>query len=201
VEEYSGKSRLVRFARRFIWAVALLSGMVFCTGAVQFLRADGVLVFPLPRIHAPPVGRHNLALHTYGPTVSASSFDRHMNGGHHPGFLVDGKDAPRPIEKWASGFFDRTPWIEVHWRETRRLEHVVLFHAGSSSKNEPTSRNYTLYCLTEAGPNVVLRVEGNLFDIASHTLHCPKARGLRVTWERPEGEEPVRIYEVEAWGS
>ncbi|MFM2418935.1 MAG: hypothetical protein RL385_3658 [Pseudomonadota bacterium] len=179
----------------------MLLGFVFCTGAVQFLRAESVLTFPLPRTVAPPRRRHNLALHSYGPTVVASSYDRHMSGGHHPGFVVDGQNAPRPIEKWASGFFDRKPWLEVRWREARTLEHVVLFHAGSRSSKEPTSRNYTLQCLTESGPRGILRIEGNIFDIASHTLHCPNARGLRIAWERPEWEGPIRLYEVEAWGS
>ncbi len=176
----------------------LASGWLF--GLVCFVRADGHFEATLPRRGSPAAGVHNLSRWTEGPTVRASSYFGDWQSHHHPLVLVDGRDHPDLIEKWASAERDRHPWLEILWREPHDLERVVLRHAGSVEAAEMTARTYHIECLREdggTGPKV--DVYSNDAAIAEHPLVCGQARGVRIRFER-NGGGIVRLYEVETWG-
>jgi hypothetical protein len=189
-----GKSNLRKLGASALGLVAA----AWLFGLVSFVAADGHFQATLPRRRALPAVPHNLSRWDLGPTVRASSYFGDWLGHHHPLFLVDGREHPDLVEKWASGERDRHPWIEILWRETHRLERVVIHHAGSRESSALTARRYTIACLTatSAGPRVT--VDANEADVATHALDCPQARGVRITFGR-DGDI-VRVYEVETWG-
>lgn len=184
--------------RRSLLAVALLAWSI---GAVLFLRADGSVRLPMARAATPPAGEHNLALHRWGPTLHTSSYHREPYSHHHPIFLVDGRSVPDAVEKWTSAARDRAPWIEITWREPRKLSRVVIYHAGWRENPRWTAHRYRLSCLSAQGaPGAVLEVTDNQEAVASHALACAGAHGLRIDWTPNAPDDQVRVYEIEAWG-
>jgi hypothetical protein len=177
-------------------------GLVACAwlfGLVTFVAADGYFEATLPRRRASPAEIHNLSLWDLGPTVRASSYHGDWAANHHPLFLVDGRERPELVEKWASAERDHHPWVEITWRESHDLERVVLRHAGSLESAAYTARRYTLRCLTEAGAGPSLVVNSNEAAVASHDLACRRARGIRIEFDR-DGADIIRLFEVETWG-
>jgi len=181
-----------------VWACCLLVA-AWLFGLVSFVAADGHFEATLPRQRKEPRGLHNLALWHLGPTVRASSYFADWTSHHHPLFLVDGREHPDLVEKWASAETDRRPWLEIRWREEHDLERVVIQHAGMLENSGFTVRRYGVRCLLASGPGPRLDVEANEAPIATHELVCPRARGIRIDFVR-NGNDLVRIYEVEAWG-
>jgi hypothetical protein len=175
-----------------------LVAVAWLLGLASFVAADGHFQATLPRRRSSPPYLHNLALWDLGPTVRASSYFGDWSGHHHPLFLVDGRDRPELVEKWASAERDRHPWIEILWREPHDLERVVIRHAGSVENPALTARRYRITCLTERGPGPWLDVEGNDAAVAEHPMSCRRARGIRIAFERHG--DVVRVFEVEAWG-
>jgi hypothetical protein len=169
-------------------------------GLVTFARARAVVSFTLPARDRHPVERHNLALFTYGPTVSASSYDHWLDHQHHPAFAVDGFDHPSPTEKWASSPADRTPWLEIAWGRPALVDTVRLWHAGFKESPQLTAERYSLTCLGGAADGRSFSVEHNVEPVVSHTVACDGATGLRLSiW--PNGpRKVVRLYEIEVWG-
>jgi hypothetical protein len=176
----------------------LLAGL-WLFGLVSFVAADGHFAATLPRQRAEPTGIHNLSLWELGPTVRASSYYGDWKAHHHPLFLVDGRQQPEQVEKWASAQRDRHPWVEILWREPHDLERVVLRHAGWVEAPAYTIRRYTIRCLAAAGAAAALEVRANEAAVATHELSCRQARGVRLEFERNDGDV-VRLFEVEAWG-
>jgi hypothetical protein len=169
-------------------------------GLICFALADGHIEVTLPRRQAPPDFPHNLSSREYGPTVRASSYFGDWGGHHHPAFLVDGRQRPDLVEKWASGVNDRHPWVEILWREPHDLERVVLHHAGEVEATGLTIRRYTISCLTGSGRGPSVDVEENQASVATHTLACPQAHGVRVEFVPNDNNDIVRVYELETWG-
>jgi hypothetical protein len=196
--------RSFRSLRRPVRLVALgfaaATAGAWLFGLVRFVGATGQFEARLPRRLAPPAGEHNLAAQQYGPLLRASSYNRNPVSYHHPWFLVDGRAQPQLIEKWASAPRDRSPWVEIRWREPRQLDRVVLRHAGGLEGDHLTLRNYTLTCLREGGPPVTLQVRDNHARLASHPLACAGARGVRLDAQLPAATDIVRLYELEAFG-
>lgn len=188
-----------RFWRKLALAVASLLALIWLFGAVGFLRADGVARLTLPRRATPPKGEHNLASYLWGPTLRASSYYREPSAHHHPAFLVDEREDPGTLEKWASTFRDRRPWVEVEWREPRSVTRVVLRHAGYHEDSDMTLNRYTLRCLGE-GEQPELKVSDNHDDMATHKLACRAARGVRATFYLKKADDMARLYELEVWG-
>jgi hypothetical protein len=172
--------------------------LLWLFGMVSFLRADGSMQQSLPRREPPPVGEHNVASFRYGPTLRASSYFRQLRAHHHPMFLVDEQSSPSGIEKWASAPYDQAPWLEIEWREPRKLQRVVVSHAGLREDPRLNARSYRLRCLRDA-PAPVLEVRDNTDSIATHAFACEGARGVRLEWPLKAGEQ-ARAYEIEAWG-
>jgi hypothetical protein len=180
------------------WAAGLLAaGWLF--GLSSFVAADGHFEGTLPRQRAEPEGLHNLALWDLGPTVRASSYFADWLNHHHPFFMVDGREHPDMVEKWASGERDKHPWVEILWREEHALARVVIHHAGSIEDAALTLRRYSVTCLTAAGRGPRVDIDANQEPVATHELVCPRARGIRIDCTR-NGDDIVRFYEVEAWG-
>ena len=184
--------------------VAIL-GAAWLFGLVRFVSAPGIAVLPLPRQATPPREAHDLAAWRYGPLVRASSYYRDPISQHHPLFLVDGRVAPTLLEKWMSSEVDPAPFIEIIWREPHDLDRVVIKHAGEYESASLTLARYRLSCLQqEAGQlrvGITLEVEGNRASLAVHPLSCPHARGIRLDGHPRSAGEPIRIYEIEAWGT
>jgi len=168
-------------------------------GLLAFVRADGHFQASLPRRRGPLPGTHNLALWDQGPTVRASSYFADWQSPHHPLFLVDGREHPDLVEKWASAEQDRHPWVEILWREPHDLERVVLRHAGSFEAAGMTARTYHLQCLPDTGSGPKVDVYSNDAAVAEHPLACARARGVRIRFDR-DGGDIVRLFEVETWG-
>lgn len=180
-----------------------LGGLVLVAwliGAALFLAADGSVSLTLPRRAKPPEAEHNLALLRWGPTLRASSYYMDSFSQHHPIFLVDARADPHRIEKWASGYHDPTPWVEILWREPRALSRVVIRHAGWRERSALTVRRYSLSCLVDGTDGPSLSISDNTESVVSHPLSCTGARGLRVEWRPNERGDQVRVYEIEAWG-
>ena len=196
------ESRPIQPARiRLRQLTIALPVLAWLIGAALFLRADGSIDWPLQRTSQPPESVHNLALYQWGPTLRASSYFRGALSQHHPIFLVDARDAPGEVEKWTSGVHDRQPWTEILWREPRRLERVVIRHAGTREAAQLTIRRYRLACLLEAGrEGPAVSVTQNTESVATHPLACERARGVRVEWTANDPGDQVRVYEIEAWG-
>jgi hypothetical protein len=199
--------RMPRFDARSVKRMGPLRGFIavlvvaWSVGAVLFLRADGSTRLRLPRTAQEPTGEHNLALHRWGPTLRASSYHREWFSQHHPIFLIDGREAPHEVEKWTSQLPDAAPWVEITWREPRQLSRVTIFHGGWRERASFTARRYRLWCLAEDGTRThLLEVTDNHEAVASHSMACAGARGLRVAFERHAPDEQVRVYEIEAWG-
>jgi hypothetical protein len=189
--------RTYRAVRRWLVTVVLAA---WCVGALLFLRADGSLHWRIERSAAPPASEHNAAFYRFGPTLRASSYHREVPSPHHSIFLVDARAEPALLEKWTSDARDRAPWIEIGWREPRRLSRVVIYHAGWREHESLTVRRYRLSCLVEGDVRAAsLDVTDNVAAIATHPLACERARGLRIDWTPNDASDQVRIYEVEAW--
>jgi hypothetical protein len=190
----------LRIARRS-WVRALVAFLAaaWLLGLSRLLAAHGLIAVTLNRRDAPPNGEHNLASFRYGPTIRASSYYRDPLAHHHPLFVVDERAEPTLQEKWTSSPGDEHPWIEVRWREPRRLGRVVIRHAGSRESDALTVRRYTIACLTESGAGRSVVVTDNESSVATHTLGCDFARGVRLDLH-PERGDLARIYEIEAWG-
>jgi len=184
--------------RPWVWAAGLLgAGWLF--GLVSFVAADGHFEGTLPRRRADPPESHNLALWDLGPTVRASSYFGDWLNHHHPFFMVDGREHPDLVEKWASGERDPRPWAEILWRDEHTLERVVIHHAGSVENQGLTVREYRVTCLTATGRGPAVDVDANAAPVATHDLSCQAARGIRIDLRR-NGNDIVRLFEVEAWG-
>jgi hypothetical protein len=179
--------------------LALLVGAWLC-GFVLFALADGHIEVSLPRKRAPTGRVENLAMWDLGPTVRASSYFADRDSHHHPLFLVDGRDRPSLVEKWASSIHDRHPWVEILWREPHDLVRVVLRHAGSVESQVFTVRRYVISCLMQAGRGPSVLVEDNQDAVAVRALACARARGIRVEFEPNDAGDIVRVYELETWG-
>jgi hypothetical protein len=175
----------------------LAAGWLF--GLLTFVRADGHFEASLPRRRGPSPGTHNLARWDQGPTVRASSYFGDWSSHHHPFFLVDGRDHPDLMEKWASAERDGHPWIEILWREPHDLERVVLRHAGSVEAAEMTARTYHIRCLLHGSTGPKVDVYSNDAAVAEHRLACAGARGVRIEFDR-DGGDIIRLFEVETWG-
>lgn len=183
--------------------LALCAGaalVLWGAGLLTFLRARAVVSFTLPARDQHPVERHNLALFTYGPTLSASSYDHWLDHQHHPAFAVDGFEHPSPIEKWASSPGDRAPWLEIAWERPALVDTVRLRHAGWKEAPQLTAERYSLTCIGGATDGRSFSVEHNVEPVVSHTVACDGATGLRLSiW--PNGpRKVVRLYEIEVWG-
>jgi hypothetical protein len=183
------------WAKRGLFALglALLSAWLF--GAWLFIRADGHMYWHVPGREEHPNSEHNMALHTYGPRIRASSYLRDVASSHHPAFVLDGVLAPSEQERWRSHPRDRRPWLEVTWKEARRLSRVVLRHEG------PPAIAHRVTCLTAPGARpVVLEVAAGGAAVAQHALACNAARSVRVDWRLSAKDDSVSLYELEAWG-
>lgn len=180
------------------WLAAALA-LLWLFGLIGFLRADGVVRLSMPRRESPGPGELNLASYRYGPTVRASSYYRDPTAHHHPMYLVDERRSPALVEKWATAPYDREPWVEIEWRESRQLERVVVHHAGTREGAELTIRSYVVRCLgSDAAPSV--EVSDNQLAVAVHPLRCDGARGVRLELTPNERGDLVRVFEIEAWG-
>src|SRR4030095_1617827 len=173
--------------------------LALCAGAalllwgaarVTFVRARAVVSFTLPARNRHPAERHNLALFTYGPTVSASSYDDWLDHQHHPAFAVDGVEHPSPNEKGASSPADRAPWLEIVWGRPALVDSVRLWHAGFKEALQLTAERYSLTCLGGATDGRSFSVEHNALPVVSHAVACDGATGLRLSiW--PSGPHKV----------
>lgn len=168
-------------------------------GAIGFVRSQGSLELSLARQAQPPAAEHNLASYRWGPRLRASSYFRDPGSHHHPLFLVDGRDDPSVIEKWASARGDRAPWVEIAWREPRALARVVIKHVGAHEPKANLAR-YSLRCLNAAGSATTLAVKHNLAALATHHLSCARALAVRIDFQLSKSEDLARVYEIEAWG-
>jgi len=190
------KSRLRKFE---YWTAALLAA-AWLFGLASFVAADGHFEATLPRLRPPAPGLQNLALWDLGPTVRASSFYGDWLSHHHPLFVVDGREHPDLVEKWACGEHDLHPFIEITWRELHDIERVVIRHAGWIESAALTARRYTIRTLTATGYGPSQDVDSNQEAVASYDLTCRGSRGIRIEFKRNKGDDIVRVYEVEAWG-
>lgn len=182
-----------------VLGLTVLAGWLF--GAYHFLRADGHMFWQVPRSMEAPRGEHNLAFYAYGPRIRASSYVRDVGASYHPAFVLDGVATPSEIERWKSDPRDRAPWLEVSWKEERRLARVVLRHAGAAESGQPPAIAYRLTCLTTANARaVVLDVPKNEDAIAQHEFRCASARGIRIDWRLLSRDDSVSLYEIEVWG-
>jgi hypothetical protein len=169
------------------------------TGFALFLRASPIVTVALPALAPHPAGEHDLAAARYGPTLRVSSYLADVYRQHHPAFLVDEREHPTVVEKWASDVGDRKPWVEIRWRGAHDVSRVVIEHAGSVEDPGFTARTYTLTCLTASGRGPVLAVSGNTDSVATHPLACTAAVGLRVDFVR-DATDIVRVFEIAVWG-
>lgn len=182
------------------WPALVVFG-VFLLGMYRFAAAEGTVAWSVPRSARPPHEEHNLALFRWGPQVVASSYHRDPHMQHHPGFLVDGRVNPGLAEKWVSHPRDRAPWTEVRWSEARTIARVVIWHAGVLESAAMTGKNYLIRCLRDSGSSPSLKITGNVDPIATHTLACERAHGIRVEWSLDGLQDGLaRVYEVEVWG-
>jgi hypothetical protein len=154
----------------------------------------------LPTFAPHPTDEHNLAAAIYGPTIRVSSYYRDFSSQHHPAFLVDGRESPTLVEKWASDDGDAAPWVEINWKGSHHVSRIVIRHGGSVEPNDTTSRRYRITCLQSSGQNSTLKVEDNIARLATHDLDCPLALGVRFDFLPNTKKELTRIYEIEAWG-
>jgi hypothetical protein len=186
--------------RDWLWLAAALPAGCWLLGAFLFVRADGSLIWRLPRLADGPAAEHNVASFRLGPTLRASSYYRDVLSQHHPAFVLDGRARPSRLEKWTSGLRDQEPWLEVSWHKPRALQRVVIHHAGSVEPDELTIRRYRLRCLTQS-EKVELAVRDNRASVAEHAFACRGATGVRIDWQPNAGNDGlVRIYEIEVWG-
>jgi hypothetical protein len=195
-------------ARR-AWLVVIGAGLValaglWLLGLGRFVRAEPPFSVTLPvtsTAAAPPGDEVDLASWRAGPTVRASSYHRDPFAHHHPAFVVDGRVGPTAVEKWMSAPGDQHPWIEVLWREPHDVSRVVIQHAGQYEADEYTLDRYRLTCLRAPGvTDGGVAITGNRARLAIHPLDCRGARGIRLDGQPRVAGDPVRIYELEAWG-
>ena len=194
---------------RSVWSIVLGAALVLLAGTwllglARFVRAEPTFVVTLPVTLPVQTGpadeEQNLASWRRGPTVRASSYHRDPFSHHHPAFVVDGRVAPAVVEKWMSAPGDQHPWIEVIWREPHDVSRVVLQHAGQYEADAYTLDRYRLTCLPAPGTGAVVSINGNQARLAIHPVACRGARGIRLDAQPRVPGDPVRIYEIEAWG-
>jgi hypothetical protein len=154
----------------------------------------------LPSFAAHPTDLHNLAAAIYGPTIRVSSYYHDFPSQHHPAFLVDGREQPTRVEKWASEDGDASPWVEIKWQGSHHLFRVVIRHGGSVESDDTTSRSYSITCLHTSEQSSPLKVDDNAAKLAEHDLDCPAALGVRIDFVPNTKNALTRIYEIEAWG-
>ena len=179
-----------------------LLGLAWLVGLVLFVRAGThtpiTVTFPARQAH--PAEEHDLVAYSYGPWIRASSYWRNPFNHHHPAYLVDRRTSPDRLEKWATDpKTDSAPWVELGWQGEHEVRRVRIQHAGLVEREGLTSRSYTLTCLA-SGPRARVAVTGNTSAIATHELHCPSARGIRLDISPGREDDMVRVYEVEVWG-
>ncbi len=180
--------------------VALGAGIAWIAGFFLYARAPSVVTVELPALDLHPKEAHNLAAARFGPTIHASSYFADVFNQHHPAFLVDERAKPTRVEKWASDPHDKNPWVEIRWRGAHDVDHVVIEHAGDVEDPGATARSYTVTCLMAAGTGPSLHVSDNQAAVATHSLACPAAWGVRVAFVVPSGNDIVRVFEIAAWG-
>jgi hypothetical protein len=181
-------------------ATALLA-LIWGMGLALFVGAGAhrPLTVTLPCLEPHPVGEHNLVAYRYGTALRTSSYFRGAGSQHHPAFLVDGRERPTVVEKWASDPTDPAPWIELGWSGDWHVQRVRIQHAGAVEATELTSRQYRIACLANRPPPP-LQVTDNQAKVAEHQLDCAGARGLRVDFSPGSGDGLVRVFEIEVWG-
>lgn len=184
-----------RILAAFSSAVALL---LFLWALAVFVRADGSIEVQLPRRAAlVPAGR-NLVAAELGPTVRASSYLGTLYLQHHPAFVVDGMTNPTKTEKWASSPRDRSPRLELQFREPANVSRVVIQHAGTVEDARYTARNYAVRCVDAREGAPVVTVRDNRMPRREHVLSCLSARGVRIDFDPADSPDGiVRVYEVE----
>jgi len=192
--------RAHRVARAGFRAALIILLLLWGTGLVLFLRSSRIASVTLPSFAPHPTDEHNLAAAIYGPTIRVSSYYRDFPSQHHPAFLVDGRDRPTTVEKWASDNGDAAPWVEIKWRGSHNVSRVVIRHGGSVESDDMTSRSYRITCMQTSGQSSTLKVEDNTAKRAEHNLGCPAALGVRVDFLPNSKNALTRIYEIEAWG-
>jgi hypothetical protein len=179
-------------------AVAVVA-VLWGVGFVRFLTAPRAVTIALPVLSPHPPGEHDVAAARFGPTVRVSSYLADVYNQHHPAFLVDERQSPTRVEKWASDVGDRAPWVEIRWRGAHDVSRVVIDHAGAFEDHGMTSRAYSITCLTAAGTGPALAVHDNTAQVATHPIDCRAAVGLRVDFAIGDNDV-VRVYEIAAWG-
>jgi len=170
------------------------SAAVLAAGLIRFALAHPTLEVRFPRAAADPPGRHDLADFRYGPVVRASSaaWAEHA----HPGYVVDRVAAPSSREAWASAADDAAPWLEVELDRPRAIDEVVL------ARPVP-AHPYKLECFARATVVASTFVSDDRGARGRHPLACPGADRVRVTFAGagPDRGGPVRVDELEVWGS
>lgn len=185
-------------------ATWLVRGVVGATAAawlvalVLFVVARPELQTRLPALAPHPHEPHNLVAREYGPQITASSGS--WAPLHHPAYLVDGNDAPTPVEKWVSDTEDKAPWVQLGWDRPRTVSAVSLVHAGAYESAQFTMHNYVIRCLPEGQPE--LHVHDNQQARVTHALTCPNALAIRLEFSviGSAGPDLVRLYEVGVQG-
>jgi len=181
-------------------AAGVAAGACWLWGLRLLLSPMPPLTVVVPRRAAPLPGLHNVAAARFGPTVRASSYFRDVLAHHHPLFAFDERSGPSELEKWASSASDPAPWLEVSWREPHDLERVVVRHAGWVEDAMYTVHRYSIRCLGGPDAGREVSVDGNDKPVAEHALACAGSRGIHLDLTSNGAGDPVRIYEVEAWG-
>ncbi len=174
--------------------------MAWCVGLAIFLSGRRKFVTTLPVQKSHPAQYHNLAAALSGPTVRASSYIDEVYPQHHPTFVVDGRNDPTRLEKWASAPSDRSPWIEISWNGTHEVESVNIRHAGSLEDPRLTAREYKILCLPRGTGRRELAVTGNEASLAVHPFECAGSNGIRIQFVPNAKGDSTRVYEVEVWG-
>ncbi len=187
-------------AIRYCYLASLLVSLLWATGLGLFLRSPKGASVTLPAFAPHPSEEHNLAAAIYGPTLRVSSYYRDFSSQHHPAFLVDGRQNPTLVEKWASDEGDAAPWVEIAWQGTHHVSRIVIVHGGSVESDAMTTRDYRATCLQGSAASRASEVRGNVSKIAEHELECADATGVRVDFLPNEKNALTRVYEIEAWG-
>jgi hypothetical protein len=174
-----------------VWGLGLL--LFLCAGAHTPVTVS------LPSLEPHPAAEHNLVARQYGTVLRSSSYFRDRIAQHHPAFLVDGREHPSMLEKWASDPTDTSPWVELLWSGEREIHRVRIQHAGDVESAEYTSQRYSMTCLSAHAPPPFV-VSNNTASVAEHEFHCPGSHGLRIDFTPNAPGALVRVFEVEVWG-
>jgi len=167
--------------------------------------ADSPAVDPHPARAAAPLassmatGPTNLAHVSSGGRVTASSYYAFAH--HHPLFVIDGREAPTPLEKWSSHPDDRAPWLEVAFAERADVGAVRLVLAGAHESPAATMRDVTIRCLRDGAAFFERSLTDNVDPRPEVAVACLGADAVRVEFGvSPAGEQPLdvaRVYELE----